>query len=134
MSKFILVISGINCNNDEEVREAFASSGMSRYFVINNDCEYQSHAFNFEDADFQKLIANMAKLQAHLDATAKDYDKIILGFKKVEDTKSSNAKRVLQLMDSCEDGASRYMEFVKLVSSEANVTIESLEVELEPYI
>ena len=58
----------------------------------------------------------------------------ILGFKKVEDTKSSNAKRVQQLMDSCEDGASRYMEFVKLVSSEANVTIESLEVELEPYI
>jgi len=48
--------------------------------------------------------------------------------------KSANAKRVLQLMDSCEDGEGRYSEFVKLVAHESNVSIESLNAELELFI
>jgi hypothetical protein len=48
--------------------------------------------------------------------------------------KSENAKRVLQLMDSCEDGYSRYQEFVKKVSLEYGISIEQLERELVPFI
>lgn len=48
--------------------------------------------------------------------------------------KSPNASKVLQLMDSSPDGASRYQEFVKQVAKESNVTIEALEEELEPFI
>ena len=48
--------------------------------------------------------------------------------------KTPNAKRVLQLMDSYEDGANRYCEFIKLVSKEANITTEQLEEELNPFI
>jgi hypothetical protein len=48
--------------------------------------------------------------------------------------KSENAKRVLQLMDSFEDGQERYCEFVDQVAQEANMTKEALEAELEPFI
>lgn len=48
--------------------------------------------------------------------------------------KTANAQRVLQLMDSCENGDSRYREFVELVAKEANVSIEQLEAELNPFI
>jgi hypothetical protein len=48
--------------------------------------------------------------------------------------KSKNAKRVLQLMDSEEDGGNRYQEFVKLVSEESGDPIQSIEKELEPFI
>jgi hypothetical protein len=48
--------------------------------------------------------------------------------------KTANAQRVLQLMDSCEDGASRYREFVELVSKEAKISTEQLEKELNPFI
>ncbi len=49
-------------------------------------------------------------------------------------TKSPNAKKVLQLMDSCWDGQNRYHEFVRMVAKEANMSIEVLEAELEPFI
>ncbi|MGR5296863.1 hypothetical protein ACPV5U_19625 [Vibrio mediterranei] len=48
--------------------------------------------------------------------------------------KSANAKKVLQLMDSCQDGQDRYQEFVRLVAKDANISIEVLEAELEPFI
>lgn len=51
-----------------------------------------------------------------------------------EPTKTHAAKRVLQLMDSFEDGDSRYGEFVKLVSQEENISIEQLEKDLDPFI
>lgn len=48
--------------------------------------------------------------------------------------KTPNAKRVLQLMDSDEDGDERYDEFVELVAREAGISILQLESELEPFI
>lgn len=48
--------------------------------------------------------------------------------------KSANASRVLELMDSCEDGGRRYGEFVRMVASEAGVSREQLEEELDPFI
>lgn len=48
--------------------------------------------------------------------------------------KTANAQRVLQLMDSCEDGSERYREFVNLVAKEANITTKQLEEELNPFI
>lgn len=48
--------------------------------------------------------------------------------------KSERACRVLQLMDSNEDGASRFSEFVKTVSKETGVSVEQIELELEPFI
>jgi hypothetical protein len=48
--------------------------------------------------------------------------------------KSINAKRVLSLMDSCEDGQDRYLEFVLLVANEAGVTREAVEAEVSPFI
>lgn len=53
---------------------------------------------------------------------------------KREIEKSENAKRVLQLMDSCEDGDSRYQEFIRKISLEYGISIEKLEYELEPFI
>ena len=49
-------------------------------------------------------------------------------------TKTAEAQRVLQLMDSTEDGASRYTEFVQLVASESNISVKQLERELDPFI
>lgn len=54
--------------------------------------------------------------------------------KKATPIKTKNAKRVLQLMDSEDDGDSRYQEFVALVSKETGVSIEQLEQELDPFI
>ncbi len=48
--------------------------------------------------------------------------------------KSDSVTRVLQLMDSCEDGQERYAEFVALVASEDNVSVKQLETELNQYI
>lgn len=48
--------------------------------------------------------------------------------------KTSSAKRVLQLMDSCEDGGGRYCEFVKQVSIETGISVENLDKELEHWI
>lgn len=48
--------------------------------------------------------------------------------------KSEHVKQVLRLMDSCEDGNSRFQEFVRRVSSEYGISIEQLERELEPFI
>ncbi len=49
-------------------------------------------------------------------------------------TKTENAHRVLQLMDITEDGDDRYGEFVKQVAADANISVEQLEAELEPFI
>lgn len=48
--------------------------------------------------------------------------------------KTQGAQKVLELMDSQEDGADRYCEFVELVSNETGVTIAQLNKELEPFI
>lgn len=48
--------------------------------------------------------------------------------------KSNSVIRVLQLMDSFEDGQERYAEFVTQVANEDNVSIEQLEQELNQYI
>ncbi|MFA0882291.1 hypothetical protein NHG76_16605 [Vibrio cholerae] len=48
--------------------------------------------------------------------------------------KSDSVARVLQLMDSCEDGQERYAELVAQVASEDNVSVEQLETELNQYI
>ena len=48
--------------------------------------------------------------------------------------KTSNAKRVLKLMDSCEDGDGRYCEFVKQVSIETGDSVEKINQELENWI
>lgn len=48
--------------------------------------------------------------------------------------KSDSVTRVLQLMDSCEDGQERYVEFMAQVASEDNVSVEQLETELNQYI
>lgn len=48
--------------------------------------------------------------------------------------KTQGAQQVLELMDSQEDGADRYCEFVELVSNETGVTIAQLNKELEPFI
>lgn len=48
--------------------------------------------------------------------------------------KSDCVTRVLQLMDSCEDGQERFTEFVAQVASENNVSVEELETELNQYI
>jgi len=48
--------------------------------------------------------------------------------------KTANAKRVLQLMDSVEDGDSRYNEFVLLVSNESGNSVSKIEKELENWI
>lgn len=48
--------------------------------------------------------------------------------------KTSNAKRVLQLMDSCVDGDNRYSEFVKQVSDETGVSVQQINKELENWI
>ncbi|CAH6978952.1 conserved hypothetical protein [Vibrio chagasii] len=48
--------------------------------------------------------------------------------------KSQAATKVLQLMDSCEDGDGRYTEFVNEVVAELGVSKEELEKELDLYI
>ena len=48
--------------------------------------------------------------------------------------KSKSASKVLQLMDKFEDGADRYMEFVKKISKEDNISIKQLEKELDSFI
>ena len=48
--------------------------------------------------------------------------------------KTANAQRVLQLMDSCEDGQDRYREFVIQVSTNAKMSYAQLEKELDPFI
>lgn len=48
--------------------------------------------------------------------------------------KSENASKVLQLMDTYIDGPERYHEFVNQVAAEANISVETLEAELEPFI
>lgn len=49
-------------------------------------------------------------------------------------TKTTNAKRVLQLMDSCVDGDNRYCEFVKQVSAETGVSVQQINEELDHWI
>lgn len=48
--------------------------------------------------------------------------------------KTKSAKKVLQLMDSEEDGGSMYMKFVKQVAKEDNISIKQLEKELDPFV
>ncbi len=48
--------------------------------------------------------------------------------------KTINATRVLQLMDREDNGAARYREFVEWVASEAGISVQQLETELEPFI
>lgn len=48
--------------------------------------------------------------------------------------KTAEAQRVLQLMDSTEDGADRYSEFVRLVAKESGKSIAQIEEELDPFI
>jgi len=58
----------------------------------------------------------------------------ILGFEQGVVVKTENAQRVLQLMDSEEDGSQKYSEFVVQVSNDAGITKEHLEIELEPFV
>ncbi|MFM2668536.1 hypothetical protein AAFX24_27735 [Vibrio mediterranei] len=48
--------------------------------------------------------------------------------------KSESASKVLQLMDAYEDGEDRYQEFVKQVAAESNISVKTLEAELEPFV
>jgi hypothetical protein len=48
--------------------------------------------------------------------------------------KTANAARVLNLMDSVEDGDGRYTEFVALVAKDANITTGQLDSELDAFI
>ncbi|WP_415912532.1 hypothetical protein [Neptuniibacter sp. QD37_11] len=48
--------------------------------------------------------------------------------------KTKGAQKVLQLMDSVEDGENRYREFVDQVAQEDGITVAQLEKELEPFI
>lgn len=48
--------------------------------------------------------------------------------------KSESASKVLQLMDAFEDGEDRYQEFVKQVAAESNISVKTLEAELEPFV
>ncbi len=48
--------------------------------------------------------------------------------------KTNNAQRVLQLMDSEENGNNRYQEFVKLVAKDVGISTQQLGSELEPFI
>ena len=57
-----------------------------------------------------------------------------LGYNGVVTPKTENAQKVLQLMDSVDDGESRYNEFVKQVSDETNVPLSQIKEELEPFI
>jgi hypothetical protein len=50
------------------------------------------------------------------------------------ETKSDNAARVLQLMDSVEDGLAEYSRFVAQTSEETGTNIKKIEKELEPFI
>lgn len=65
--------------------------------------------------------------------SAKEYRDTQLEQKKPP-LKSAEAKRVLQLMDSFDDGNGRYTEFVQQVSNETNISVEELNKELEPFI
>jgi hypothetical protein len=48
--------------------------------------------------------------------------------------RTNEASRVLNLMESEEDGPARYCEFVKLVSFESGVPIDQLERDLRPFV
>jgi Ca2+-binding EF-hand superfamily protein len=48
--------------------------------------------------------------------------------------KTENAAKVLQLMDSTEDGGDRYNEFVSLIAKENGISVSQLEAELDPFI
>ncbi len=58
----------------------------------------------------------------------------ILGYSEGVIPKTVNAKKVLRMMDSEEDGDSRYQEFVSIVANEAGITTAQLDKELEPFI
>lgn len=58
----------------------------------------------------------------------------VLGYDLGVYAKTASAKKVLQLMDSEEDGDCRYQEFVRQVSIEDCIPYEQLEAELEPFI
>lgn len=58
----------------------------------------------------------------------------ILGYSEGVIPKTVNAQKVLQMMDSEEDGDSRYQEFVRVVASESGITIAQLEQELAPFM
>lgn len=57
-----------------------------------------------------------------------------LGYDGAVTAKTENAKQVLELMDSVEDGPERYREFVAQVANKANVPASQVEKELEPFI
>lgn len=58
----------------------------------------------------------------------------VLGFDSGVVIKTASAKRVLQLMDSCSDGGSRYTEFVEYVAEEFGIPVAQLNEELEPFV
>ena len=48
--------------------------------------------------------------------------------------KTVAARKVLKMMDCEKDGESRYQEFVSLVAEQYGITIEQLNMELDPFI
>lgn len=58
----------------------------------------------------------------------------ILGYSEGVIPKTDGAQKVLQMMDSEEDGESRYQEFVDIVASESGITTAQLDKELDPFI
>ncbi|MBD77971.1 MAG: hypothetical protein CL840_03370 [Crocinitomicaceae bacterium] len=58
----------------------------------------------------------------------------VLGYDGAVTAKTESAKKVLQLMDSEEDGGCRYQEFVRQVSNEDGISYEQLEAELDPFV
>ncbi len=48
--------------------------------------------------------------------------------------KSESAKKVLLLMDSPEYESKSYSDFVQQVAKEDSITVEQLEIELDPFI
>lgn len=88
-------------------------------FVIGSECEYEQWvqicaAWEHKQADDLKHAYKEAKCKVG--------------------RKTVGASKVLQLMDSEEDGESRYAEFVKLVAGELGIPTNQLDKELEPFI
>jgi hypothetical protein len=58
----------------------------------------------------------------------------MIGISKVSPVKTAEAKQVLQLMDSCDDGDNRCVEFIKQVSEKSGKSYDQISKELEQFI
>lgn len=95
------------------------------------------------DDKIVKLEKKLEKLQhkAYLNTKRSDFNQSIdrADWRKREPVRDElrtlkAAKRVLSLMDSCEEGDGKYSEFVKLVADDECINITKLELALNAYI